>query len=495
MYVGTMTMQTEHVPESTIKSAGPVNAGTIASMTATLTKMKDAQRAAGAPTYEQRIASLDKLEKMILANKNAFADAISKDFGNRSRHETMVGEVFIVQSEIQHARDHLRDWMETESREVKWTFMPARAEVIMQPLGVVGIISPWNYPMQLALAPLVGALAAGNRAMLKPSEYVPATAALLAKTLGETFGPAEVAVVTGGPELGEAFAKLPFDHLVFTGSTAVGRIVMRAASDNLTPVTLELGGKSPAIVSADFGVAEAAKRIMLGKLFNAGQTCIAPDYVFVPEGQVDAFVEACKAAATKMYPQLAANVDYTSIVNARHYDRLKRVVDDARDKGAKIVEINPANEDLAADKRKLAPTIVINPTEAMIVMQDEIFGPILPVMTYTKLDEAIAYVNDHPRPLALYFFGHDQGEVDRVLATTTSGGVSINETMMHCAQDALPFGGVGASGMGHYHGREGFDSFTKKKPVFYQARLNTTGLLRPPYGKVIDTFLKFMLGR
>ncbi|MEO6418043.1 MAG: coniferyl aldehyde dehydrogenase, partial [Polyangiaceae bacterium] len=447
-----MTMQTETVPESTIKSDGVVNVGLNASMAVTLKKMKEAQRASGAPTYEQRIASLDKLEKLVLKHKNAFAEAISKDFGNRSKHETLIAEVFIVQSEIQHARDHLRDWMETETREVKWTFMPARAEVIMQPLGVVGIISPWNYPVQLALAPLVGVIAAGNRAMIKPSEYVPATAALLAKALGESFSATEVAVVTGGPEVGEAFAKLPFDHLVFTGSTAVGKIVMRAASENLTPVTLELGGKSPAIVGDDFGIEEAAKRIMLGKLFNAGQTCIAPDYVLVPKGKVDAFVEACKTAATKMYPTFGDNADYTSIVNARHYDRLKRVVSDAKEQGAKIVEINPGNEDLAADKRKLLPTLVLNATDEMTVMQDEIFGPILPVKSYATLAEAIDYVNDHPRPLALYFFGHDQAEIDRVLETTTSGGVSINETMLHCAQDALPFGGVGASGMGAYHG-------------------------------------------
>src|ERR1019366_4375521 len=352
-----------------------------------------------------------------------------------------------------------------------------------QPVGVVGIISPWNYPVQLALAPLVQVIAAGNRAMLKPSELVPETAALLHDLIAETFPEDQVTVITGGPEVGEEFSHLAFDHLVFTGSTRVGKAVMKAASENLVPVTLELGGKSPTIVAKDFNVKTAAERIIAGKLFNAGQTCIAPDYVMVPAGSRDAFVEACKDAVAKMYPTLLANPDYTSIVNDKHFARVTSYVEDAKTRGARVVEMNPASEtlDAASGKRKLAPTLVLDPTDEMMVMQEEIFGPVLPVVTYQSLDEAIDYVNDHPRPLALYFFSHDKQATDRVLNETISGGVTVNETMLHVAQDDLPFGGIGPSGMGAYHAHEGFESFSKNKPVFRQARVNTTGLLRPPY--------------
>jgi acyl-CoA reductase-like NAD-dependent aldehyde dehydrogenase len=404
-----------------------------------------------------------------------------------------MSEVFLVLGAIKHAKAHLRDWMDPEDRETSFVFLPARVQLVPQPVGVVGIISPWNYPVNLALSPLVGVLAAGNRAMIKPSELVPETAALLRDLVAETFPADQVTVVTGGPELGEAFSRLPFDHLVFTGSTRVGKIVMRNASENLVPVTLELGGKSPALLGADFNARVAAERIMAGKLFNAGQTCIAPDYAFVPSGARDAFVEACKAAVAKMYPTLAANADYTSIVNERHRARLQGYVDDAKARGARLIELNPAGEPFDG-ARKMAPTIVLDPTEEMLVMQEEIFGPILPVRTYEKIDEAIDYINDHPRPLALYYFSYDSASTERVLTQTISGGVTINETMLHITQDDLPFGGVGPSGMGHYHAREGFDTFTKKKAVFRQARLNTTGLLRPPYGKTVDRLLKLLIG-
>jgi coniferyl-aldehyde dehydrogenase len=461
-----------------------------------LARMKERGRKNGAPTYEERIASLDRLERALHARKDAIAAAISRDFGNRSKHESLVAEVFIVLGCIKHTKTHLREWMETEEREVSFVFLPASVELRPQPLGVVGIISPWNYPVQLALAPLVQVIAAGNRAMIKPSELVPETAELLRDLVAETFPEDQVVVVTGGPEVGEEFSRLPFDHLVFTGSTRVGKMVMRAASENLVPLTLELGGKSPTLVAQDFNVSTAAERIMAGKLFNAGQTCIAPDYVLVPAGKRDAFVEACKAAVAKMYPTLLNNPDYTSIVNERHFARLNGLVEDAKTRGARVVELNPAGEtaDPASGAHKLVPTLVLDPKDEMHVMQEEIFGPILPVLTYQGLDEAIAYVNDHPRPLALYVFSNEKETTERVLTETISGGVSINETMMHVAQDDLPFGGVGPSGMGAYHAREGFDSFTKKKPVFRQSRLNTTGLLRPPYGKLIDRMLKFLIG-
>ncbi len=462
-------------------------------LTATLRRMKDAQRRSGAPPYEDRIRSLEKLERVLAARKNAIVEAISRDFGNRSKHESLVSEIFLVQGAIKHAKARLREWMEPEERETGFVFLPARVELLPQPLGVIGIISPWNYPVQLALSPLVGVLAAGNRAMLKPSELVPETSALLRDLIAETFPDDQVTVVTGGADVGEQFSRLPFDHLVFTGSTRVGKLVMRAASENLVPVTLELGGKSPTLVAPDFSMSVAAERIISGKLFNAGQTCIAPDYVFVPEASRDAFVEACRSAVARMYPTLDKNADYTSIVSDRHRARLQGYLADAKERGAKVIELNPAGENLESS-RKMAPALVLETTEEMAVMQEEIFGPILPVLTYKSFDEAVAYVNDHPRPLALYVFSHDRATTDKVIAGTMSGGVTINETMLHVAQDDLPFGGVGPSGMGHYHAREGFESFTKKRPVFRQARLNTTGLLRPPYGKTVDRLLRFLVG-
>ena len=483
-----MTAAVARAPE-TSKATGTKDPNSL------LGRMRDAARVHGAPAYEARIESLEKLERALLRRKDAIAQAISRDFGQRSRHETFVADLFLVLTAIRHTRQHLRDWMEPEDRDTGWVFAPATCEVVHQPLGVVGIISPWNYPVQLALVPLVTALAAGNRAMIKPSELVPGTAELLRDLVAEAFPEDQVVVVTGGPDVGEAFAKLPFDHLVFTGSTRVGKIVMRAASENLVPLTLELGGKSPAIVGSDFNVRVAAERVMAGKTYNAGQTCIAPDYVMLPAETRDAFVDACKAAVAKMYPTLQKNPDYTAIINDKHYARVQSYVDDAKARGATVVAFNPAAEALEASSRKMAPTLVLDATGEMLCMQEEIFGPVLPVVTYTKVDEAIAYVNDRPRPLALYYFGHDRETIDRVLSETISGGVTINETMLHFAQDDLPFGGVGPSGMGHYHAHEGFLALSKAKPVFRQSRINATGLLRPPYGKLADRMLSFLLGR
>lgn len=462
---------------------------------AILSRLRDAQNKSGAPSYEKRIERLDKLLKGVLVHKEDFIRAINEDFGNRAKHETLVAEIFTTINTIKHCRAHLHEWMEIEPRPVSWLFAPARAEIIPQPLGVVGIIAPWNYPMQLALAPAAIALAAGNRVMIKPSELTPKTAETMAKLVREAFADDEMVVVTGDGEIGAAFSKLPFDHLLFTGSTRVGKIVMKAAAENLVPVTLELGGKSPAIVNEDFPVDVAATRIMHGNCFNAGQTCIAPDYVLVPRAQMDRFVEEAKAAVAKMFPTLKSNPDYTSIVNERHYKRLVGYLEEAKSKDAKIIEINPAKEELSPEQHRLAPHLVVDPPKDLALMQEEIFGPILPIVPYDSLDEAIAFVNERPRPLALYFFGYDDDATAKVLERTVSGGVSVNETLMHFAQEDLPFGGVGPSGMGHYHAREGFDTFSKKKPVFYQARLNSAGMLRPPYGKTIDFALRFLLGK
>jgi coniferyl-aldehyde dehydrogenase len=483
-----MTAAVAH-PEETQKAPGAQD------LHGVLRRMRDAARTQGAPDYEARIESLEKLERALHKRKEAIGRAIARDFGNRSRHETYVADLYLILSAIRHTKSHLRDWMEPVDRDTGWVFAPATCQVVYQPLGVVGIISPWNYPLQLALEPLVTALAAGNRAMMKPSELVPETAELLRDLVAEAFAADQVAVITGGPDVGEAFAKLPFDHLVFTGSTRVGKMVMRAASENLVPVTLELGGKSPAIVGTGFSTRVSAERIMAGKTYNGGQTCIAPDYVMLPAGSREAFVEACRVAIVKMYPTLEKNPDYTALINDKHHARVRGYVEDAKARGATVVELNPAGEPLDASTRKMAPTLLLDPTSEMLCMQEEIFGPVLPVLTYTKLDEAIAYVNDHPRPLALYYFSHDPAAIDRILSETVSGGVTINETMLHAVQDDLPFGGVGPSGLGHYHAHEGFLTMSKVKPVFRQSRINATALLRPPYGKLADGMIRFLLGR
>jgi len=368
---------------------------------------------------------------------------------------------------------------------------PGRARVLPQPLGVAGIVSPWNYPVQLALAPAIAALAAGNRVMLKPSEVTPATSALLARTIAARFAPDEFAVVTGGAATGAAFSRLPFDHLFFTGSTAVGRMVAKAAAENLTPVTLELGGKSPAIVDASAGLALVAPRLAAGKLLNAGQTCIAPDYALVPQAKLDAFVAAVAAAVRELYPDPMRGDDYTAIVDDRHYARLAGLIDDARAQGARIVTL-PEGAAPDATSRRLPPTLVIGANDRMQVMREEIFGPILPVEVCANLDDAIAKVNARPRPLALYAFGQDRAAIARILRGTVAGGVTVNDTLWHFAHEGLPFGGVGASGMGAYHGETGFRTFSHMKGVYVQPRFTAAKLLRPPYGAAFEKVLALL---
>jgi coniferyl-aldehyde dehydrogenase len=371
----------------------------------------------------------------------------------------------------------------------------ATARIEYQPLGVIGIIAPWNYPLSLALMPLATALAAGNRAMIKPSEMTPRTSALIVKLISETFPEDQVAVVTGDADVGAAFAALPFDKIVFTGSTAVGRAVMRAASENLVPVTLELGGKSPVIVDEGQPLARVAGHIAFGKLANAGQTCVAPDYVLIAAPDVERFVETYRAAVEKLYPSGPASDDYTSIVNDRHFARLRGLLDDATAKGARVIEVGKTPEQAGTRPHTLAPTLVLDANDGMRVMQEEIFGPVLPVIPYGTLDEAIAYVNAHPRPLALYYFGNAGPNRTKVLTRTTSGNVTVNGTLMHYVQDDLPFGGIGASGMGAYHGVEGFRSLSHAKGVLYQRRWNAGVLLWPPFKTMAHFVLKFMLGR
>jgi coniferyl-aldehyde dehydrogenase len=456
----------------------------------------DQQRAAFAqssfPDLAVRLDRIARLKTLMEKHEEKIAQAISADFGHRSRHETLIAESFILLSDIAHTQKHLKRWMKPRRVATALHFLPGSSRIIPQPLGVVGIISPWNYPLQLALVPAVAALAAGNRVMIKPSELTPRFSDLLGEILAERFARDECAVVTGDAEVAKAFSALPFDHLFFTGSTAVGRHVGVAAAANLTPVTLELGGKSPAIIGADADLATVAKKIASGKLLNAGQTCIAPDYVLLPHASFDAFAHAFSDAVAQLYPTIENNPDYTSIVNPRHYARLKGLIADARAKGARFFEINPAGEAADAQTRKLRPTILSQVDDSMSVMQEEIFGPVLPVLGYDTLSDAIAYVNAHPHPLALYYFGHDRSDTERVLSETISGGVTLNDTLLHIAQANLPFGGVGASGSGAYHGDYGFKLFSKEKPVFTQSRLSGSALLFPPYGKFTERMLYWM---
>ena len=449
----------------------------------------DAQRAAYAanpmPPAAQRQQWLKALRELLSAERQALIDAISQDFSHRSADETLLAELMPSLHGIHYASRHLNGWMKPSRRKVGLAFQPASAKVVYQPLGVVGVIVPWNYPLYLAIGPLVGALAAGNRVMLKLSESTPATGLLLKELLGRIFPEDLVGVVLGEADIGVAFSRLRFDHLLFTGATSIGKHVMRAAAENLTPVTLELGGKSPAIVSRDVPLKDAAERIAFGKTLNAGQTCVAPDYVLVPEDRVGAFVEAYRQAVRGFYPTLADNPDYTAIINERQLARLSGYISDATSKGALLIPLFDQGQ-----QRRMNHSLLLNVSDEMVVMQDEIFGPLLPIVPYTDLDQAFAYINQRPRPLALYYFGYDKREQNRVLHETHSGGVCLNDTLLHVAQDDMPFGGIGASGMGHYHGHEGFLTFSKAKGVLTKQRFNAAKLVYPPYGTSIQKLIQ-----
>jgi coniferyl-aldehyde dehydrogenase len=472
---------------------------------ASLSRVLDVQRAAhlrdGAPTAQRRIDWLDRCIGLLVDHQAEIADALNTDFGARSKDATSLTDIAGSIGPLKYAKENVAKWMRPEKRKTTPAILGlfgAKAEVQYQPKGVVGVISPWNFPVNLTFAPLAGVLAAGNRAMIKPSEFTPVTSELMKAMFAKAFIQEEIAVITGGPEVGQAFTSLPFDHLIFTGATSVARHVMRAAAENLVPVTLELGGKSPVILSRGVDMATAAARIMNGKTLNAGQICLAPDYVLAPADQIDSFVAEAKAAVGRTFPTLKDNPDYTAVVAQRHYDRIKGHVDDARAKGATIVEINPAGEDLSQQEhRKIAPTLILNPTDDMTVMQDEIFGPLLPVKTYQAVEEAVDYINAHDRPLGLYWFGTDTTERDMVLSRTTSGGVTVNDVVFHVAQEDLPFGGVGPAGMGSYHGRDGFMEFSHKKAVFHQLKKDIAPMLalRPPYGAAIRKYLAGQIKR
>jgi coniferyl-aldehyde dehydrogenase len=413
--------------------------------------------------------------------------AMSADFGSRSMEQSMITDIAGTVGSGRHALKNMDKWAKTEKRPVQFPLglLGARAEVRYEPKGVIGILSPWNFPVNLAFSPLMQVLAAGNRAMIKPSEFTERTSELMAELVAQYFTPDEVAVVTGGPEVASAFSSLPFDHLVFTGSTPTGRLVMQAAAKNLVPVTLELGGKSPVFMGRSADFAKAGERIALGKMMNAGQICLSPDYMYVPEDKADEAVAGVSNGVSAMYPTLLENDDYASIVSDRHFERLQGLVEDARDKGAEVIEVNPGGEDFAnANQRKMPLNILKNVTDEMKVMQEEIFGPVLPVMTYKRVDEAIDYVNSHDRPLGLYYFGEDKDEQERVLTRTISGGVTTNDVVFHVSMEDLPFGGVGPSGIGSYHAVEGFREFSHARAVYHQPKIDIAKLggFKPPYG-------------
>jgi len=456
---------------------------------AELDRLFEAQRSAYAanpmPPAAQRQQWLKALAGLLSSERQALIAAISADFSRRSADETLLAELMPSLHGIHYASRHLKGWMKASRRKVGMAFQPASAKVVYQPLGVVGVIVPWNYPLYLAVGPLVGALAAGNRVMLKLSESTPATGLLLKELLARIFPEDLVCVVLGEADIGVAFSRLRFDHLLFTGATSIGKHVMRAAAENLTPVTLELGGKSPAIVSHDVPLKDAAERIAFGKTLNAGQTCVAPDYVLVPEDRVGAFVEAYRQAIQGFYPTLADNPDYTAIINERQLARLNGYVSDATSKGALLIPLFEQGQG-----RRMPHSVLLNVSDEMTVMQDEIFGPLLPIVPYRDLQQAFAYINQRPRPLALYYFGYDKREQQRVLHETHSGGVCLNDTLLHVAQDDMPFGGIGASGMGHYHGHEGFLTFSKAKGVLVKQRFNAARLIYPPYGKTVQKLIQ-----
>ena len=465
-------------------------------MQSILDRQRAAYLAEGIVTSETRIDRLERAVRVVKKHQKAFVQAMNEDFGHRSEHQSLFTDVASSIGPLRHAQQNLKRWQKKDKRKVTpgiLALLGAKAWVEYQPLGVVGVISPWNFPVNLTFTPLAGVLSAGNRCMIKPSEYTPATSAAMAAGFAEEFDEEEIAVITGGPQTGADFSGLAFDHLLFTGATSVAKHVMRAASENLVPVTLELGGKSPVIISPKADMAPTTDALMAGKMMNAGQICLAPDYVFVPRDRMGEFVESSKRSVAKMYPTLLDNPDYTSVINARHFERINGYVDEARERGVEVVEINPADEDFRQQSvHKIAPTLLIDPPEDSAVMQEEIFGPVMPIKSYESLDETLDYVNSHDRPLGLYYFGTDQEETQQVLNQTTSGGVTLNDVVMHVAQEDLPFGGVGHSGMGAYHGEDGFRTFSHAKAVFKQATFNPAEKLglRPPYGDKLMGLLK-----
>ena len=446
----------------------------------------------------KRLEALDLLLQSVVNHQDAIVEAVSADFGQRSPRETRLLEVFPLVDEIRYVKRNLRRWMQPRSAMANWQLLPSRTKILYQPLGVVGVIGAWNFPVLLTLSPLVNALAAGNHVMLKPSEFAPATAEILREVIREAFPEEYVAVVTGGPEVASVFSALPFDHILFTGSERVGKLVMKAAAENLTPVTLELGGKSPAFVHESYPMATAADRICSAKFWNAGQTCIAPDYALVPLDRVDEFAQKCQSVLAKRYPDAASNADYTHLISKAVWERMRELVDDAQSKGARVLQVDSQRGDVTGGSRFFPPTLIVGADGSMRVMQAEIFGPILPIVAYSSMEDALSFIHARPRPLALYYFDRNKSRIRKVLEQTVSGGVTINDCIFHFLQHQLPFGGVGPSGLGAYHGFDGFSAFSKKKGVLLQNSFVGLFLdlaLKPPYTSWSDRVIGFLMGR
>ncbi|KPM17760.1 aldehyde dehydrogenase [Citromicrobium sp. WPS32] len=457
----------------------------------TLERILESQRraftAARPEALSVRRDRIKRAMSILSQHGESLAEAMNADFGSRSFEGSMMTDIVSTIGFGKYCLKNMDHWAAPDKRSVRFPLglMGAKAEVRYEPKGVIGIMSPWNFPVNLSFGPLMQVLAAGNRAMIKPSEFTPATSDRMRELVADVFDEDEVAVVTGGPDVAQAFSSLPFDHLVFTGSTATGRKVMEAAAKNLVPVTLELGGKSPTIIGKGADLTRAGERIALGKMLNAGQICLAPDYLLVPEDQEEGVVAAVQLGVHQMYPTLLDNEDYTAIISDKHFERLKGIVEDAKAKGAEAIEVNPANESFSsANTRKMPLTILRNVTDDMKAMQEEIFGPVLPVKTYKAIDEAVDYINDHDRPLGLYYFGSNAKEQEHVLDRTISGGVTVNDVIFHISVEDMPFGGVGPSGIGSYHGPEGFREFSHARSTYQQPKIDIAKLagLKPPYG-------------
>ena len=447
--------------------------------------------------FKTRIDRLQRCLDMIQSHRPRFIEAVDEDFSGRSRHATLMTDLFTSVSALRFSMKHLKRWMRPRKRKVPQPMglFGAKAQVIYQPKGVVGLMTPWNVPVNMVFTPLADILAAGNRCMIKPSEFTEATSELFAELFPRYFDITEVAVFTGGPELGAKFGQLPFDHLMFTGSSHIAKLIMQNAAQNLTPVTLELGGKSPVIVGESAKIGEVAARVMAGKCMNSGQLCVSPDYILLPQARVEAFILRARQCVQKWFPTLSTNPDYTAIINQRHVKRLQNYLADAQEQGARLVELNPAEEN-CLKTGKIAPTLVVDPPDNTIIMQEEIFGPLLVIRSYTNLNEAIDFVNARPRPLAFYYFGKDKKEQQKVIHSTIAGGVTINDVAMHVGCDDLPFGGIGNSGIGHYHGEDGFKTFSHAKAIYRQGFINLADLAGtlPPYGEKVESMMNKQIG-
>ena len=441
------------------------------------------------PDADERIAKLLKLKRSILDFQEPLITALNADFGCRSRDDSLMGDIMPSVAAINYAMKRVKKWMKPQRRHVNVMFLPAQAKVIYQPLGVVGIIVPWNYPLFLAFGPLMTALASGNRAMIKMSEFTPNTNKVFRQLIASCFAESEVAVIEGEADVAAKFSETPFDHMIFTGSTQVGRHVMRAASENLTPVTLELGGKSPALIAPDMPPKTAIQRLLWGKTLNSGQTCVSPDYILCPEDKLEEVIKEARTQFQAMYPSPSTNPDYTSVINDRQYARLNGLLKEVENQGTRVENLSNDNSEALKSKRKIPLTLIINPSDDSLIMKEEIFGPLFPIITYKTVENALAYIQQRPRPLALYLFSFDKELQNKCAYSTHSGALTVNDAVMHVAQDDIPFGGIGPSGMGHYHGKEGFLTLSKAKPVFSQGRLFLGGVVHPPYGTFIHKLI------